>query len=199
MFKKETLTSLGRAFHQIRQDFQELPQVFLERDPAARGPWEVRLLYPGFRAVLLHRVSHALWQSEAPFLARALGEWSRSHTGIEIHPGAQLGSRIVIDHGLGVVIGETAVVEDDVTLFQGVTLGGTQNVKRKRHPTIRKGATIGVGAAVLGNIEVGEGARIGAGAVVLRSVPPGESVGGIPAASLRKSSENVAKEKKNAR
>jgi serine O-acetyltransferase len=142
-------------------------------------------MYPGFRAIMLHRLAHRLWRAEASFLARAVSEFGRALTGIEIHPGARIGRRVVIDHGAGIVIGETAVVEDDVTIYQGVTLGGTRNVRRKRHPTVRKGATIGVGASVLGDITVGEGAKVGAGAVVLVDVDPGASVGGIPAVPLR--------------
>jgi serine O-acetyltransferase len=178
------------VIEQISLDSTEVPDAFLERDPAARTRAEVALLYPGFRAILLHRIAHALWHTEKPFLARACSEFSRFVTGIEIHPGATLGRRVVIDHGLGVVIGETAVVEDDVLLYQGVTLGGSQNTKIKRHPTLRRSVVVGAGATVLGNITIGEGAHIGAGAVVLGDVPPGESVGGVPAKPLR--SNNVA-------
>ena len=170
---------------EIFRDVGELPSAVREKDPAVRSQTEVLLLYPGVKAVLAHRVAHGLWQSKQHFAARAVSEFSRAVTGIEIHPGAVIGSRVVIDHGMGVVIGETAVVEDDVTIYQGVTLGGTRNVRRKRHPTIRTGATIGVGASVLGDIEIGALAQIGAGAVVLSDVPAGARVGGIPASELK--------------
>ncbi len=170
----------------IIDDFIEVPAAILAADPAARNKREIIFLYPGFRALVSHRVSHALWQNRAAFAARACSEFTRFHTGIEIHPGAALGRRVVIDHGMGTVIGETAVVKDDVVLYQGVTLGSTQNTKSKRHPTIENGATIGVGASVLGDISIGARAKVGAGAVVLKSVDSLESVGGIPAQILKK-------------
>jgi serine O-acetyltransferase len=170
---------------EIVRDLRELPQAVREKDPAARSEIEVLLLYPGVKAVIAHRVAHGLWESNLKFAARAVAEVSRSVTGVEIHPGAVVGNRVVIDHGMGVVIGETAVVEDDVTIYQGVTLGSTRNLKRKRHPTIRAGASLGVGSSVLGDIEIGSLAQIGAGAVVLSDVPAGARVGGIPASELK--------------
>jgi serine O-acetyltransferase len=171
--------------HSLKDDVVELPRAFAERDPAARSTFEVLTLYPGVRAVLGHRVAHMLWQQEQTYAARAVSEMVRFVTGVEIHPGAQLGQRIVIDHGSGVVIGETAIVHDDVTLYQGVTLGGTRQTRGKRHPTIGPRATIGVGASILGDVSVGEGARVGAGAVVVSDVEAHTSVGGVPAAVLR--------------
>ena len=186
--------ALLEGFQQCLLDLSEGPDAFLERDPAARSRLEVALLYPGLRALLAHRLAHALWRAHSPFLARAVSELSRSVSGIEIHPGAIIGRRLVIDHGFGVVIGETAVLEDDVTLYQGVTLGAAhveRGANRKRHPTLRKGASVGVGASVLGNITIGEGARVGAGAVVLVDVEPGDSVGGIPAVPLKSRRSSV--------
>ncbi len=191
---KALFPALVDCFQQCVSDVREAPGAFLERDPAARSRLEVALLYPGFRALLAHRLAHALWRAQSPFLARAVSELSRSVSGIEIHPGAIIGRRLVIDHGFGVVIGETAVLEDDVTLYQGVTLGAAHvehGANRKRHPTVCKGASVGVGASVLGNITVGERARVGAGAVVLVDVEPGESVGGIPAIPLKSRRSSV--------
>lgn len=180
--------ALLEALRQCKRDIEEGPDAFLERDPAARSREEVLWLYPGMRALLAHRLAHALWRAQWPFWARALSELSRALSGVEIHPGARIGRRLVIDHGYGVVVGETSVLEDDVTLFQGVTLGATGKERgrsHKRHPTVQRGAIVGVGASVLGNITVGAGARVGAGAVVLADVAPGESVGGIPAVPLK--------------
>lgn len=179
-----TARCLADALRLATQDVFELPRAFLQKDPAARSALEVALLYPGFKAVLSHRFAHALWISHNHFLARAVSELSRFVSGVEIHPGAKLGRRVVIDHGMGTVVGETAIIEDDVILYQGVTLGGTQSVRSKRHPTIMQGASIGVGAVVLGNIVVGPGARVGAGAVVVKNVESKTSVGGIPATVL---------------
>lgn len=177
----EKLSLWTQACQEILDDMRELPAVFLEKDPAARSRWEVLFLYPGVKAVIGHRIAHALWQSEHRFAARAWAEASRFLTGVEIHPGARIGRRVVIDHGMGTVIGETATVQDDVVLYQGVTLGGTELVKGVRHPTIRPGSIIGVGAVVLGNISVGPDARVGAGAVVVKDVSPQTSVAGVPA------------------
>ena len=152
----------------------------LERDPAAKSRFEVVLLYSGLHALWIHRFNHWLWIHDRTFLARFLSQAARLITGIEIHPGAQIGRRFFIDHGMGVVIGETAEVGDDVTLYQGVTLGGTSLSKGKRHPTICNGVVIGGGAKVLGNITVGENCRIGAGSVVLRDVPADSTVVGVP-------------------
>ena len=157
---------------------EDLRAVF-ERDPAARSVPEVLFCYPGLHAIWFHRLSHRLWASGAPFLARLLSHLARGLTGVEIHPAATLGRRLVIDHGMGVVIGETAVIGDDVLLYQGVTLGGVSRQKVKRHPTIGNGVIIGAGAKVLGDLTVGDFALIGAGAVVVRDVPAGATVVGL--------------------
>lgn len=151
-----------------------------ETDPAARNLWEV-LLYPGLHAITLHRLSHRLWRVGVPFMPRLLSQIGRILTGIEIHPGAQIGRGFFIDHGMAVVIGETAEVGDRVTLYQQVTLGGTGKQGGKRHPTLGNDVVVGVGASVLGAINIGDGARIGAGAVVLKDVPPHSTATGIPA------------------
>ncbi|MGO9516334.1 MAG: serine O-acetyltransferase [Candidatus Korobacteraceae bacterium] len=151
-----------------------------ERDPAARSSLEVMLLYSGLHALWGYRFHHWLWMRGWLFVARALSQLARLVTGIEIHPGAQIGRRFFIDHGMGVVIGETAIVGDDVTLYQGVTLGGTGKESGKRHPTIGNNVVIGAGAKVLGNIVVGENCRIGSGSVVLRDVPDNSTVVGVP-------------------
>lgn len=153
----------------------------LERDPAARSVLEVVLCYPGFHALVFHRVAHRLWHWHLKLVARWLSSFARFFTGIEIHPAATLGRRVFIDHGLGVVIGETAVVGDDVTIYQGVTLGGISLDKGPRHPHIGNGAIIGAGAMVLGPISIGEGARIGSNAVVVDAVPARVTVVGVPA------------------
>ncbi|HZH28552.1 MAG TPA: serine O-acetyltransferase [Azospirillaceae bacterium] len=154
----------------------------IARDPAARSRWEVALLYPGFLAVTMHRVANAAWRRGWRFTATAVSQLARWMTGIEIHPGATIGRRFFIDHGMGVVIGETAVVGDDVMLYQGVTLGGTSLARgTKRHPTLEDGVIVGAGAQVLGAIHIGQGARIGANAVVVQDVPAGTTVVGIPA------------------
>jgi serine O-acetyltransferase len=160
----------------MRQDLRSA----VERDPAARASWEVALLYPGLHAVWAHRVSHGLWRRGHHFSARALSQASRWGTGIEIHPGAVLGSGVFIDHGAGVVIGETAEVGDDVLIYHGVTLGGTTLAKGKRHPTIGSRVTIGAGAKILGNLTVGDDSRIGANAVLVRSVAEKSVVVGVP-------------------
>jgi serine O-acetyltransferase len=156
-------------------------QAVVERDPAARSKLEVLLCYPGVHAVTFHRVAHGLWRRGWLVGARFLSQISRWLTGIEIHPGAELGRRLLIDHGMGVVIGETAVVGDNVTLYQQVTLGGVSLDPGKRHPTVEDDVVIGAGAAVLGPITIGRGARVGSNAVVLKDVPPGATVVGIPA------------------
>jgi serine O-acetyltransferase len=159
---------------------EEIGVVF-ERDPAARNTWEVVTCYPGFHAMLVHRLSHHLWGSGLKWLARFISHLGRWVTGIEIHPGAHIGRRFFIDHGMGVVIGETSEIGDDCTLYHGVTLGGTSWNKGKRHPTLGKGVVIGAGAKILGPIEIGDGAKIGSNAVVVKSVPPGATAIGIPA------------------
>jgi serine O-acetyltransferase len=150
------------------------------RDPAARSTLEILLTYPGIHALIIHRGSHALWQRGWAVPARLLSHLGRAFTGIEIHPGATIGRRFFIDHGMGVVIGETAEIGDDCHIFQGVTLGGTSTRREKRHPTLREGVVIGAGAKVIGAVTIGEHARIGAGAVVVSSVPPDATVVGVP-------------------
>jgi len=163
----------------FRSAREDVATVF-ESDPAARSYFEVLLLYPGLHAVWFHHLSHWLWRHHMRFLARFVSQVARLFTGIEIHPGAELGRRLFIDHGMGTVIGETAVVGDDVTLYQGVTLGGTGKEKGKRHPTIGNHVSIGSGAKLLGNITIGENCRVGAGSVVLRSVPANSTIVGVP-------------------
>jgi serine O-acetyltransferase len=168
-------------FARLREDIA----VVFERDPAARTRWEVLTCYPGLHALTWHRaVSHPLWRGGFRWLARWLAHWARWLTGIEIHPGATIGRRVFIDHGMGIVIGETAEISDDCTLYHGVTLGGTSWNKGKRHPTLGKGVVIGAGAKVLGPIFVGDGAKIGSNAVVVRDVPAGSTAVGIPARTL---------------
>ena len=155
-------------------------QTVFARDPAARSRLEVLFCYPGLHALWLHRVAHFLWQRKLRFLARCLSHSNRFLTGIEIHPGARIGRRFFIDHGAGVVIGETAEIRDDVLIYQGVVLGGTTLEKKKRHPTVGNNVVIGSGAIALGAITIGDDARIGSGSVVVKSVPPGTTVVGIP-------------------
>ncbi|MFH1279939.1 MAG: serine O-acetyltransferase [Candidatus Eisenbacteria bacterium] len=157
---------------------EDIRTVF-DRDPAARSVLEVIFCYPGFHAMLLHRAAHGLWRRRFYFLARWLSHVNRALTGIEIHPGATIGRRFFIDHGMGVVIGETTEIGEDVTLYQGVTLGGTSLEKKKRHPTLGNGVIVGAGAKVLGALTVGVGARVGAGAVVVKDVPAGATVVGL--------------------
>ena len=165
-------------------------QAVRDRDPALapgfRGTLEILLCYPGFQAISAHRLIHFLHAKVGiPVLPRFLAQLVRWWTGIEIHPGAQIGRSVFIDHGMGVVIGETAIIGDNVTLYQGVTLGGTGKERGKRHPTVEEGALIGGGAKVLGNITVGRGARIGAGSVVVKDVPAGATVVGVPGVIVR--------------
>lgn len=152
----------------------------MDRDPAARNAAEVALFYPGFHARLAHRAANALHRRGVPLLPRGIMHFARFVTGIEIHPGATIGRRFFIDHGMGVVIGETAEIGDDVMLYQGVTLGGTSTQRIKRHPTLRDRVVVGAGAKVIGGIEIGENARIGAGSVVVTNVPPNATVVGVP-------------------
>lgn len=172
-------------FARIKEDIQSV----FHRDPAARNAIEVLTCYPGLHAVLFHRLAHWLWVREWKWLARFISTISRWLTGIEIHPGAKIGRRFFIDHGMGVVIGETAEIGDDVTLYQGVTLGGTSWNKGKRHPTLRNGVVVGAGAKILGPFEVGENAKVGSNAVVTKPVPPGATVVGIPGRIIVKSPE----------
>lgn len=164
----------------LTQSIREDIAAVFERDPAARSYMEVLLCYPGLHALWFHRINHWLWTHNLRLIARWLSQWARFFTAIEIHPGAQIGHRLFIDHGMGVVIGETSVVGDDVTLYQGVTLGGTGKEKGKRHPTIGNGVVVGTGAKVLGNIVVGDNCRVGAGSVVLRSIPENSTIVGVP-------------------
>ncbi len=159
---------------------EDIATVFA-KDPAARTIWEVLVCYPGLHAVWLHRLAHALWQRRLRFLGRMVSQINRAFTGIEIHPGATLGRRLFIDHGMGIVIGETSEVGADVLMYQGAVLGGTSQERSKRHPTIGNGVVIGAGATVLGPVAVGAGARVGAGSVVVSPVPPGATVVGVPA------------------
>jgi serine O-acetyltransferase len=152
----------------------------VERDPAARGYLDVLLSYPGLRAVTAHRLIHALYKAKVPLLPRFLGSLSRFFTGIEIDPGATIGKGVFIDHGMGVVIGETAEVGDGCTIYQGVTLGGTSLQRTKRHPTLGRNVTVGSGAAIIGAITIGDGAKIGANSVVVKDIPPNATVVGIP-------------------
>lgn len=176
---------------QIRDD---IASVF-ERDPAARHTIEVVLTYPGLHALMFHRLSHWLWSKNIKLLARMISGFSRWITGIEIHPGAKIGQRFFIDHGMGVVIGETAEIGDDVTLYHGVTLGGTSWDKGKRHPTLKDGVVVGAGAKVLGPFEIGENARIGSNSVVTKAVPADATVIGVPGRVLKKSAITEAERK----
>ena len=164
-------------FNQIKEDIA----VVFERDPAARTHLEIITTYPGVHALIIHRLSHWIWRKRFFWIARFISYISRWLTGIEIHPGAKIGRRVFIDHGMGVVIGETAVINDDCTLYHGVTLGGTSWNKGKRHPTLEQGVVIGAGAKVLGPITIGKGAKIGSNAVVVKDVPENATAVGIPA------------------
>lgn len=167
-------------------------QAVLARDPAARGAWEVVTCYPGYKAVRSHRRAHWLWEHNHKWLARWLSQRCARRTGIEIHPGARIGDGLFIDHGNGVVIGETAVIGDDVTLYQGVTLGGTGKDTGKRHPTLGDGVVVGAGAKVLGPFTVGERSKVGAGAIVLKEVPPDCTVVGNPGRIVRRGDVRVS-------
>lgn len=163
-------------FSAIKEDIR----VVFEKDPAARSSLEVILTYSGLHAVWSHRLAHKLFKRNLLFLARVISQISRFFTGIEIHPGAQIGRRFFIDHGMGVVIGETCIIGNDVTIYQGVTLGGTGKEKGKRHPTLEDHVLVATGAKVLGNITIGKNSKVGAGSVVLQNVPPNATVVGIP-------------------
>lgn len=167
-------------FKHIKEDIS----VVFERDPAARTHWEIITTYPGVHALIIHRLSHWVWGKRFFWIARFISHIGRWLTGIEIHPGATIGRRVFIDHGMGVVIGETAVIGDDCTLYHGVTLGGTSWNKGKRHPTLEQGVVIGAGAKVLGPIIIGKGAKIGSNAVVVKDVPENATAVGIPARIL---------------
>ncbi len=174
-------------FARLREDINSI----LDRDPAANSRLMILLCYPGLHAVVMQRITGWLWRARLRLIARLLSQVARLLTGIEIHPGATIGRRVFIDHGAGVVVGETAIVGDDVTLYQGVTLGGTGHERGKRHPTLLKGVFVGSNAQVLGNICIGENSRVGAGSVVLRDVPPNSTVVGVPAHIVYQNGERV--------
>lgn len=178
-------------FRQLREDIRSV----FDRDPAARTFWEVLTCYPGIHALIFHRIAHWLWGCRLRWIARFLSQTSRFLTGIEIHPGATIGRRFFIDHGMGTVIGETAEIGDDVTLYHGVTLGGTSWNKGKRHPTLQNGVVVGAGAQVLGPIIIGENAHVGSNAVVTKPVPAGDTAVGNPARIIDKSEEAKQHEK----
>jgi len=166
-------------------------EIIKERDPAARGILEIFLCYPGFQAIFLHRFTHKLWNLKLPLIPRVLSQINRTITGIEIHPGAKIGRKVFIDHGMGVVIGETAEIGDNCLLYQGVTLGGTGKNHGKRHPTLKENVVVGAGAKVLGSITVGANTRIGAGSVVVRSVQGNSTVVGIPGRVVHQSGVKI--------
>ena len=174
-------------FKNLKYDIKSI----LERDPAARNGFEVFFLYSGFHALLWYRVSHFFYKHHLKFIARMISQWGRWATGVEIHPGAQIGRGLLIDHGMGVVIGETTIIGDNCTIYQGVTLGGTGKEKGKRHPTIGNNVMIGSGAKVLGPFTVGDHAKIAAGAVVLSEVPEDCTAVGIPARVVRRAGQVV--------
>jgi serine O-acetyltransferase len=175
-------------FHRLRQDINSI----IERDPAARNAWEVLTCYPGLQAIVMHRWASWCWRHKMKWLGRFISYLARIITGIEIHPGATIGHRVFIDHGFGVVIGETAEVGDDCTIYQGVTLGGTSlHTGTKRHPTLGRGVIVGAGAKVLGGFTVGEYAKVGSNAVLLRPVPPGATAVGNPAHIVQKEANAV--------
>jgi len=180
LYVRKNIGGLGRA--NISEDIDAV----LSRDPAARTKIEVILAYPGLHAIWMHRIAYRLWHRGSKLLARLVSHLARGLTGIEIHPAAKIGRRVFIDHGMGVVIGETAVVGDDVTLYHGVTLGGTSLEKKKRHPTVGDRVTIGAGAKILGDITIGSDSRIGANAVVVKDVPPNSVVVGIPGQAVHR-------------
>jgi serine O-acetyltransferase len=172
-------------FKNVREDITTI----FERDPAAKSVLEVIVCYPGLHAILSHRITHKLYRHKFFFLARCISQLTRFFTGVEIHPGAVIGRRVFIDHGMGIVIGETTEIGDDVTIYQGATLGGTGKDKGKRHPTICNHVTIGSGAKILGPVTIGDHSKIGAGAVVVRCTAPNSTVVGIPAHAVKKDSE----------
>ena len=179
-------------FSRLREDLASVR----ERDPAARSTWEVLTCYPGVHALMFHRVAHAAWHRRLYWLGRFVSHVSRFLTGIEIHPGATIGRRVFIDHGMGVVIGETAEIGDDCTIYQGVTLGGTSLYRgAKRHPTLGKGVVVGGGAKVLGGFTVGDGAKIGSNAVVVKPVPAGATAVGNPARVIERDRDSAREQK----
>ncbi len=174
-------------FRSLRTDFA----IIKERDPAAKGVWEIIFCYPGFQALSIHRISHKLWQCKLPLMPRLLSHITRFLTGIEIHPGARIGKGVFIDHGMGVVIGETSEIGDRCLLYQGVTLGGTGKERGKRHPTLEANVVVGAGAKVLGAICVGTNTRIGAGSVVVKNVDANSTVVGIPGRIVHQSGVKI--------
>tara|TARA_Y100001968_G_scaffold228992_1_gene211770 strand:+ start:991 stop:1743 length:753 start_codon:yes stop_codon:yes gene_type:complete len=174
-------------FRSLKSDFT----IIKERDPAARGFWEIILCYPGFQAISIHRVTHKLWKHNIPVLPRLLSHLTRFLTGVEIHPGARIGKGVFIDHGMGVVIGETSEIGDRCLLYQGVTLGGTGKESGKRHPTLEANVVVGAGAKVLGDIHVGTNTRIGAGSVVVKNVEANSTVVGIPGRIVHQSGVKI--------
>ena len=174
-------------FGSIRADFA----IIKERDPAAKGVWEIIFCYPGFQAIAIHRISHRLWKYQFPLLPRLLSHLTRFFTGIEIHPGAKIGKGVFIDHGMGVVIGETSNIGNRCLLYQGVTLGGTGKASGKRHPTLENNVVVGAGAKVLGNIRIGTNTRIGAGSVVVKNIEANTTVVGIPGRVVQQSGEKI--------
>jgi serine O-acetyltransferase len=168
---------------------EQIDTIFRE-DPAAKSVIEIVLCYPGFQAILMHRLSHRLYRAQVPLLPRVLSQISRFFTGIEIHPGARIGRRFFIDHGMGVVIGETSEIGDDCLFYQGVTLGGTGNEKGKRHPTLGNRVVVGTGAKILGSIRIGDDVKVGAGSVVVHPVPDKSTVVGIPGRVVRTRDSN---------
>ena len=173
------------------QNLLETVNAYLARDPAAKNPIEVLLLYPGVKAVCYHRGAHWCYEHKLMFLARMISQMGRHRTGIEIHPGAKIGKRLVIDHGMGIVIGETAEIGDDCLIYHGVTLGGTGKDSGKRHPTIGNNVLIGTGAKVLGPFKVGDNSRIAANSVVLSEIPPDSTAVGIPARVVKRRGQKV--------
>lgn len=181
----------------MKKKKRNVVQAVLKRDPAARNVFEVILCYPGVWAIFFHRISHFLHKHKIRLIARLISQLSRFLTGIEIHPGAQIGSGVFIDHGMGVVIGETSIVGDNVTIYQGATLGGTGKDQGKRHPTIGNNVVISAGAKVLGPFKVGDNSKVGAGAVVLNEVPPNSTVVGVPGRVVQKDGARVDQGKAN--
>lgn len=180
----------GRLSH-WRQLLREDIQIVYAKDPAARSLFEVLTCYPGLHAVWLHRIAHGLWRRDHLLLARLVSHFSRFVTGIEIHPGARIGRRFFIDHGSGVVIGETAEIGDDVLMYQGAVLGGTSSERTKRHPTVGNGVVIGANAVILGKITLGDEAKVGSGSVVIQSVPEGATVVGVPGRVTRINGQRI--------
>lgn len=173
-------------FNSVKEDIK----IVIERDPAAKGILEVILCYPGFHAILMHRIAHYLYNQKLLLIGRLLSQINRFLTGIEIHPAAKIGKRFFIDHGMSVVIGETAEIGDDVTLYQGVTIGGTGKEKGKRHPSLGNNIVVGSGAKILGPVEIGDNSKIGAGAVVLSDVPANSTVVGVPGKAVVREKTN---------